>query len=84
MTISLSNMARVQIEAAAATLHPRVGNQFKHAVMRALSTTSQPPSMNDVLRSCQMALSMVPTNAVIISRSLGETTDDGDDFKRRY
>jgi hypothetical protein len=81
--IALSNAMRVQISAAAATLHPSVRQSFVNAVMRSLSYVSRPPSTNDVLMVIKTALASIPASAVIISRSVGASTNDEDDRRRR-
>jgi hypothetical protein len=84
--VPLTNAQRIQVEAAAATLHPRVRESFKHAVMGALSLVAQPPDMNSVLMSIKLALQLVPVRDVLTSRTAGTTTgdDDYDDLRRRY
>ena len=82
MTPVITNSMRVQISAAAATLHPSVRQSFITGVMRALSHSSH-PTLNDTLRAIQLGLDMVPSSAVIISRSNGKTTGDADDRRIR-
>jgi hypothetical protein len=82
MTPVITNTMRVQISAAAATLHPSVRQSFIAGVMRALSHSSH-PTLNDTLRAIQLGLDMVPSSAIIVSRSVGKTTDDADDRRSR-
>jgi hypothetical protein len=83
MTPHITNAMRVQISAASATLLPSVRDQFYRSVMRALASGPQPPTMNCVLRSIHMALEMVPASSTVISRSVGASTNDSDDRRRR-
>ena len=83
MTPVITNSMRVQINAAAATLHPSIRQSFINGIVGALSHSTH-PTLNDTLRAIQQGLAMVPASAVIISRSDGETTNDSDDRCRRY
>ena len=59
---------------------------FFRAINRILSTCPQPVSMNDVLRACDLALEIIPSSDILISRSMGPTNDDDyyQDCGRRY
>jgi hypothetical protein len=80
--MTINNAMMVQINAAAATLVPSIRQSFIAGIMRALSHSSH-PTLNDTLRAIQLGLDMVPSSAVIISRSNGKTTGDADDRRIR-
>jgi hypothetical protein len=85
MTLQLTNQQRIQVEAAAATLHPGVRQSFVAGVLKALERgPQQPPTMNNVLMAVQVALAAIPASSAIISRSMGKWTGDADDRRRRY
>jgi hypothetical protein len=83
MTVQLTNQMRLQISAAAATLHPHVREQIVRSIMRTVASGPQPPGMNEVLRSIAMAQECIPASAVLISRCVGDTNDEND-FRKRY
>ena len=82
--IKLSNQQRLQIENAASTLCINARDAFFRAVARALEFAPIPPSLNDVLRSIQMALAMTPTADILISRSTMPEVDDYYEYQKRY
>jgi hypothetical protein len=85
MTLQLTDQQRIQVEAAAATLHPGVRDSFIAGVLKALERgPQQSPTTNNVLMAVQVALAAIPAWSVIISRSNGKTTGDQDDFRRRH
>jgi hypothetical protein len=85
MTLQYTNQQRIQVEAAAATLHPGVRQSFIAGVLKALERGPQQlPTMNNVLMAAQVALAAISAAAVVISRSTGKSTNDADDRRRRY
>jgi hypothetical protein len=81
MTIQLSNMARVQVEAAASRLRINARPAFYRAVARSMETAPSPISLNDTLRIIQIAMDSVPASDVLCSRALGNLPPD-DDYDR--
>jgi hypothetical protein len=82
--MTITNAMRVQIEAAAATLHPSAPQQFHNAVMRALAAGPQTVNRNSVLMAIRISLSVIPASLTIISRNVGETNDEDDRRRRIY
>jgi hypothetical protein len=76
MTIQLSNMARVQVEAAASRLRIDARPAFYRAVARSMETAPSPISLNDTLRIIQIAMDSVPAADVLCARFTGPPPDD--------
>jgi len=84
--VKLSAQQRNTIMCTAQRLRLHSQDIFFRATSRILSTCPQPVSMNDVLRACDLALEIIPSSDVLISRSMGPTNDDDyyQDCGRRY
>jgi hypothetical protein len=85
--VKLSAQQRNHIMCTAQRLRMSSQDTFFRCVDRILSTCPQPISLNDTLRACDLALEIIPTSDVLVSRSMGPTNDDADYYEqtaRRY
>jgi hypothetical protein len=84
--VKLTASQRNQLMCTAQRLRINSRDVFFRAVNRILSTCPQPVSNNDMLRACDLALEIIPSSDVIISRSMGPTNDDDfyEQIVRRY
>jgi hypothetical protein len=74
--VKLSTQQRNTIMCTAQRLRLHSQDTFFRAVNRILSTCPQPISNNDTLRACDLALEIIPSSDILISRSMGPTNDD--------
>jgi hypothetical protein len=73
--VKLTASQRNQLMCAAQRLRINSRDTFFRAVNRILSTCPQPITNNDMLRACDLAMEIIPTQDVIVSRSNGPTND---------
>jgi hypothetical protein len=84
--VKLSAQQRNTIMCTAQRLRMSSQDTFFRCVDRILSTCPQPVTMNDTLRACDLALEIIPSSDILISRSMGPTNDDEyyEQTARRY
>jgi hypothetical protein len=81
MILKLTPAQKNQIVCTANRLRINSRDQFFRAVNRILSACPQPISNNDTLRACDLAMQVIPTSEIMITRST--TTDEDDYYERR-
>lgn len=81
MILKLTPSQKNQIVCTANRLRINSRDQFYRAVNRILSSCPQLPiSNNDVLRACDLVMQAIPTSEIMITRSIGATTGDEDEY----